>query len=201
MYYLKPRVTLLFLSLLISVAELSSYQRVDYRIVVEEKEIMTNGPEQVKPLPEVAFALPDAEESLALAEEKSEWILKATHTVHAARAFFPDGDPGKIFRLQNLLSQLGGKVGPVDGIVGPNTQKGLLQVKTRLLQTLLQELGESPGALDGVYGPQTERALELCRKKLGLEKNRAWDFETIRLLLARLLELRKSTNRTGIAAQ
>src|SRR5690606_9619167 len=98
MYYLKPLVALLFLSPLNAEAKPLPYHRVDYRVVVEEEKApVTGNPVKPKPLPEVVFALPDPKTSLALAEEKAEWILKAVHTIHAAGSFFESRDPDKIF--------------------------------------------------------------------------------------------------------
>ncbi len=193
MHHLKLLVALLFLSPLNAEAKPLSYDRVDYKLVVEEERVpVTGNPIKSKPLPEVVFTLPDPKTSLALAEEETEWILKAVYTIHAAGFFFESRDPDKVFRIQNLLRQLGGNVGSVDGIVGPNTQKGLLQVKTRVLQTLLKELGEDPGPLDGVYGSKTAKALASYWDRQGLDMEETWSFDTIRLLLNRLVDTRKS---------
>jgi peptidoglycan hydrolase-like protein with peptidoglycan-binding domain len=57
------------------------------------------------------------------------------------------------------VAQLGGYVGPIDGVLGPNSWKGI--------QTLLTQLGLYSGPIDGVPGPNSYQGLQLLAQRGG----------------------------------
>ncbi|MBV1851319.1 GH25 family lysozyme [Catellatospora tritici] len=57
------------------------------------------------------------------------------------------------------VAQLGGYTGPVDGVLGPNSWKGV--------QTLLKQLGLYSGPVDGVPGTNTYKGLQLLAQRGG----------------------------------